>query len=141
MRLRTNSPFSIILILISTVSPLPRKLSCDNIKFELVFLNDNTNKQTYTYGEIFTLTSVIAPSPLFTGPVDAVIGEYDYIFAQGNANYPSDLAALVQPALFPNASNGSQSYVVPGAGHAINLHYAAGLMFDQVQGFVKDNGF
>jgi len=127
--------------LMSTVSPLPQKLSSDNIKFELVFLNDNANKQTYTYGEIFTLTSVIAPSPLFTGPVDAVIGEYDYIFAQGNANYPSDQAALVQPALFPNASNGSQSYVVPGAGHAINLHYAAGLMFDQVQGFVKDNGF
>jgi hypothetical protein len=112
-----------------------------NINFETVFLKDDANKQTYTYGEIFTLTSVIAPSPLFTGPVDAVIGEFDYIFAQGNANYPSDQAALVQPALFPNASKGSQSYIVPGAGHAINLHYAAEQMFNQVQGFVKDNEF
>ncbi len=70
-----------------------------------------------------------------------MIGEFDWIFAQGNANYPSNQAALVQPALFPNASKGSQSYVVPGAGHAINLHYEAGLMFDQVQGFVKENRF
>lgn len=106
-----------------------------------VFLNDDTNKQTYTFGEIFTLTSVIAPSPSFTGPIDAVIGEFDYIFTQGNANYPSNQAALVQLVLFPNASKGSQSYVVPGTGHAINLHYNAGLMFDQVQKFVKANGF
>ncbi len=73
--------------------------------------------------------------------MDAVIGEFDYIFAQGNAYYPKNQAALVQPILFPNASKGSQSYVVPGAGHAINLHYEAKLMFDQVQAFVKDNGF
>jgi hypothetical protein len=92
-----------------------------------------------TYGEIFTLLSDITPNS-FAGPVDAV-GEFDWIFTQGNAYYPSNQAALVQPALFPNASKGSQSYVVPGAGHAINLHYAAGLMFDQVQGFVKSNGF
>lgn len=107
---------------------------------EAVFLKDDASKQTYTYGEIFTLTSVIAPST-FTGPVDAVLGEFDYIFAQGNAYYETDQAALVQPRLFPNASKGSQSYIVPGAGHAINLHYAATQMFDQVQAFVKDNGF
>ena len=86
------------------------------------------------------MTSVIAPSS-FTGPVDAVVGEFDYIFTQGNAYYPSNQAALVQPILFPNASKGSQSYVVAGAGHAINLHYEAGLMFDQVQGFVRANDF
>ncbi|PMD34264.1 catalytic protein [Hyaloscypha variabilis F] len=111
-----------------------------------IFLKDDASKQTYTYGEVFTLTSVVAPSPAFTGPVDAVIGEFDYIFAQGNASYsekyyPANQAQLVQPALFPNASNGSQSYIVPGAGHAINLHYSAGQMFNQIQAFVKKNGF
>jgi hypothetical protein len=70
-----------------------------------------------------------------------MVGEFDWIFTKGNAYYPTDAAALVQPILFPNASAGSQSYVVPGAGHAINLHYAAGAMFEQVQGFVKSNGF
>jgi pimeloyl-ACP methyl ester carboxylesterase len=105
-----------------------------------VFLKDDASKQTYTFGEIFTLTSVIAPST-FTGPVDAVLGEFDWIFTQGNAHYKVDQAALVQPGLFPNASKGSQSYIVPGAGHAINLHFAATQMFDQVQAFVKTNGF
>lgn len=112
-----------------------------NTNLKVVFVKNDASKQTYTYGEIFTLTSVIAPSPLFTGPVDVVLGEFDYIFAQGNAYYPSNQAALVQPVLFPNASNCSQSYVVPGAGHALNLHYAAAQMFDQIQRFVKDNGF
>jgi pimeloyl-ACP methyl ester carboxylesterase len=108
---------------------------------EAVFLSDDANKQTFTYGEVFTITSAIAPSLLFKGPVDVVIGEFDFIFAQGNAYYPVNQAALVQPALFPNASKGSQSYVVPGVGHAINLHHAAEKIFDQVQKFVKDNGF
>jgi hypothetical protein len=126
----------------SIASPLPRKQPVfRSTNLEIVFLSADANKQTYTFGEIFTLTSVVAPSSAFTGPVDAVIGEFDFIFAQGNASFPSDQAALVQPALFPNASKGSQSYVVPGAGHAINLHDTADLMFHQVQGFVKDNGF
>jgi hypothetical protein len=104
-------------------------------------LKDDASKQTFTFGEIFTLASPIAPSPSFTGPVDVALGEFDYIFAQGNANYPTDQAALVQPVLFPNAIKGSQSYIVPGAGHAINLHFSATQMYDQVQAFVKNNGF
>jgi hypothetical protein len=108
---------------------------------KIVFLEDDASKQTYTFGEAFTLASPIAPSPSFTGPVDVALGEFDYIFAQGNALYPTDQAALVQPVLFPNASKGSQSYIVPGAGHAINLHFSGVQMFDQVQGFVKSNGF
>jgi hypothetical protein len=70
-----------------------------------------------------------------------VLGEFDYIFTQGNSYYPRNQVALVQPALFPNASQGSQSYIVPGVGHVINLHYAVGLMFDRVQGLVETNQF
>ncbi|KUJ13838.1 catalytic protein [Mollisia scopiformis] len=107
-----------------------------------LFLNADTHKQTFTLGEFFTLTSIIAPSPNFTGPVDAVIGEFDFIFAQGNASYPTDQAALVQPALFPGARReGSRSLIVGGAGHAINLHFEAQEMFGHVQGFVGGNGF
>jgi len=106
----------------------------------VVFLADDATKQTFTFGEFFTLGSVVAPST-FTGPVFTVLGEFDYIFAQGNAYYPSDLSVLVQPALFPDASKGSKAYIVPGAGHAINLHFQAGLAFNQIQEFVKDNGF
>jgi pimeloyl-ACP methyl ester carboxylesterase len=123
-----------------SASPKPQPAAI-NIHFELVFHKVHAHRQTYTYGEIFTLTAVIAPSPLFTGPVDVVLGEYDFIFAQGNAYYPSNQAALVQPVLFPKAAGGSRSYIVPGAGHALNLHHAAQSVFNQVQHFVINNKF
>ena len=78
---------------------------------------------------------------MFTEPVDVVLGEHDWIFAQGNAYYPENQAAMVEPRLFPAASKGSQSYVVLGAGHAINVHYAAEMAFNQIQDFIKHNGF
>jgi hypothetical protein len=39
---------------------------------DIVFLSDNANKQTFTYGELFTLTSVIAQKS-YEG-VGAVLG-------------------------------------------------------------------
>lgn len=111
------------------------------LKLSIVFITADAGKETYTFGELFTLTSLIAPNPAFTGPVDVVLGEFDWIFALGNAKYPTDQAALVTPLLFPSASKGSRSWIVPDTGHALNLHYRAGLQFDQIQRFVKDNGF
>jgi hypothetical protein len=73
--------------------------------------------------------------------MDVALGDFDYIFSRGNGNYPTDQAALVQPVLFPNASKGSQSYIFPGAANSINLHISATQMHDQVQAFVKNNGF
>lgn len=106
-----------------------------------VFQTADAAKQTFTFGEVFTLASVVRPSPSFTGPVDVVIGEWDFPFSHGNANYPTNQAVMVQPALFPNANNGSRSLIVKDAGHIVNLHYNAPLLFNQVQQFVKDNGF
>jgi hypothetical protein len=105
---------------------------------EIVYLKDDTSKQTFTFGEICTLVLPIAPSPSFTGPVDVAHGEFDRIFAQGNASHPTDHAALVQSVLFRNVGKESQRYLVPGTGHAINLHFSA---YHQVQVFVKNNGF
>ncbi|KAK9316491.1 catalytic protein [Lipomyces starkeyi] len=106
-----------------------------------IFAQDESTKQTVTFGEIFTLTKPIMPSECFTGPVDVVIGEYDMIFCQANCTEPSDQSVMVQPALYPAASNGSQAYIVRGAGHAINLHLGANKAFVQIQNFVKVNGF
>lgn len=69
-----------------------------------------------------------------------MLGEFDFIFAQGNATFPTDQAALVQPALFPNANKHSTSLIVKGAGHALNLHFGAEEMFGEIMSFVKSSG-
>ena len=63
------------------------------------------------------------------------------IFCGADCTQPSDQSALVQPTLFPSASNGYQSYLVPGTGHGINAHYSAPQAFQQIQKFVVSNGF
>ncbi|KAK9343381.1 catalytic protein [Lipomyces starkeyi] len=102
---------------------------------------DEATKQTLTIGEAFTLTSPIMPAQGFTGPVDVVLGEYDMSFCQANCYVPGDQSLMVQPALYPAASNGSQAYIVRGVGHAINLHFEANNAFVHIQNFIKTNGF
>lgn len=89
---------------------------------------------------MFTIGSVVAPSPNFTGSVFNVLGEFDFIFTQGDALFPTNQAALVQPALFPNANNNSKSLIVKAAGHALNLHFEADEMFEKIMSFVKSIG-
>jgi len=88
-----------------------------------------------------TLANVVAPAPAFTGPIDVVNGENDFIFCQGECATPVDLTAQVQPQLFPAAAVGSQSFNVPGIGHAINAHYNATLAYKQMLAFLKTNNF
>lgn len=97
------------------------------------------SKQTVTFGELLTLAAIVAPASNFTGPVDVVNGAADWPFCMGNCSYPTDLAAAVAPMLYP-ASNTSQSYLAPGAGHGVNLHYAAGEAYQQIQTFLRSAG-
>jgi len=107
-----------------------------------VFNSDESKKQTFTFGEIFTLTGPVKPATQFTGPVDVVNGMNDFIFCQSDCNVPSDQSAAVQPALYPAANTtGSQSFQIPGVGHAINLHNAAPSAFAHTLKFVASNGF
>jgi len=82
-----------------------------------LFNSLDSQKQTFTLGEFFTLTSPIAPASEFTGPVDVVNGQNDFIFCQSDCSYPTDQGAIVLSALFPAAKAGSTSYLVPGTGH------------------------
>ncbi|MCJ1238050.1 hypothetical protein MMC14_006038 [Varicellaria rhodocarpa] len=97
------------------------------------------NKSTNTFGELLTLGNIVAPSPLFTGPVDVVNGENDFVFCGGKCALPTDKTAAVIPFFYPAAAKGSQSYSVPNTGHSINAHTAAPKAFDQMLGFLKTN--
>lgn len=105
------------------------------------FSSLDSKKQTFTFGDIFTLSGPVAPATAFTGPVDIVNGQNDFIFCGSDCEYPSDLGAAVLPALFPAAGSGSTSYLVPGTGHGINAHTTAPQAYAQMLSFVKTAGF
>lgn len=96
-------------------------------------------KQTVTYGELITLGNVIAPAASFTGPIDVVNGDSDFPFCDGTCT--EALNAQVRAALYPAASDGSDSYIAPQAAHGLNLHYSANTAYSQIQNFVSSNGF
>ena len=99
------------------------------------------SKQTLTLGELLTLGPVIGRATNFTGPVAVVDGESDWMLCLGNCTVPTDLAGAVLPNLYPNASKGSESYLVPLSGHAVNLHYGAQVAFEHIMEFVRKSGF
>lgn len=96
-------------------------------------------KQTFTIGEFFTVGSVEAVASNFTGPIDVVDGENDLPFCEGNCLLPMNQAAAVKAALYPAASEGSEYYIAAGAGHGLNLHYAAPAAYSQIMSFLKKN--
>ena len=75
------------------------------------------------------------------GPADFVAGEFDYQDCGESCLLPNDQAVVAKQREFPKAGPGSQTFVVPGAGHNINGHRGAPRAFDQAIGFLKANGF
>ncbi|KAI9645956.1 hypothetical protein NHQ30_005393 [Ciborinia camelliae] len=105
------------------------------------FKHQVAQKQTYTIGQQFTLPAIYSPAPKFKGPVDVVIGKYDFPFCQGICDHHIDLAAATIPVLYPAAHSKSESFIVPNCGHLINAHYEADAQFDQINDFLDKNGF
>jgi pimeloyl-ACP methyl ester carboxylesterase len=109
--------------------------------FDQALLNTaEATKQTFSVGEILTQGSIDMRSTKFTGPIDVVDGENDLPFCQGNCLLPENQAAAVKDILYPAASNGSDYYIAEGAGHGLNLHYAAPKAYEHIQNFIMKNG-
>lgn len=99
----------------------------------------DATKQTVTFGEYFTQGAVGGPAPDYTGPVAVVNGDADLPFCYGNCSYPTNLAAAVQPAVYPNAAKFA-SYLAPSTGHGLNLHYTAEAAYEFIQNFLASSG-
>lgn len=89
-------------------------------------------------GELLTFNSVIAPQPTYTGPVDVVLGQQDYVFCLANCSYPADQAQTFISALFP-ASRSKGTFLQPESGHLIAQHYNAQAGFSHSLQFLKSN--
>lgn len=70
-----------------------------------------------------------------------VLPLYDFPFCGGDCSFPTDQAAAVKPALYPNATASSQSLLVERAGHNLNAHFGAHAAYAQINSFLKTNGF
>ncbi|KAK4542509.1 hypothetical protein LTR36_006761 [Oleoguttula mirabilis] len=98
-------------------------------------------KATATLGELLTTTVVIAGAPDYTKPLAVVNGAEDLPFCFGNCSYPSNKAAIVQLALYPNVSASCfGTYLAPDTGHGLNLHYGAVGAYEYIQTFLKEHG-
>ena len=105
----------------------------------LVFQRQFDTRQTTIFGELLTFGSTVGPRPNFTGPVDVVLGQYDYIFCTGNCSYPTNQAQTFVNALFP-ASLKKGTYLQPDSGHLVAQHYTANQGFAHSLNFLKSSG-
>ncbi|KAL8897927.1 MAG: hypothetical protein Q9207_006958 [Kuettlingeria erythrocarpa] len=104
-----------------------------------IFQRQFETRQTTVFGELLTFGTVVAPQPNFTGPVDVVLGQYDFPFCTGNCSHPADQAQTFVSALFP-ASRSKGAYLQPRAGHLVAQHYTAAQGFAHSVKFLKDSG-
>jgi hypothetical protein len=84
--------------------------------FDVAILNlAEATKGTVTFGELFSLESVIAPASNFTSSVAVVNGAEDLPFCTGNCSYPTNLAQAVFSTLYP-AAKITGAYLAPLTG-------------------------
>ncbi|KAF2437709.1 hypothetical protein P171DRAFT_425178 [Karstenula rhodostoma CBS 690.94] len=103
-----------------------------------IFRKQFDTRQTTVFGELLTFSSVVAPQPAYTGPVDVVLGQEDYVFCQANCSYPTDQAQTFVNALFP-ASRSKSTFLQPKSGHLMAQHYTARDGFEHSLQFLQSN--
>ncbi|KAL6250998.1 hypothetical protein RBB50_001206 [Rhinocladiella similis] len=99
--------------------------------------------QPVSLGELLTIGSAAAGISSFTGPVLVITGERDMPFCGGNclpptANGSLDLVAAVQE-VFPGTKH-FDAFVVPDAGHGLNLEYSHETTYQYISNFLVGNG-
>jgi len=107
--------------------------------FDPTILNlAEATKATVTLGELFTTGAVTTVASNYTRPIAVVNGAEDLPFCLGNCTYPTNLAAAVKLALYPNVPEGSfTAYLANTTGHGLNLHYSAVAAYTYIQDFLK----
>ncbi|KAK0564381.1 hypothetical protein OC861_004321 [Tilletia horrida] len=95
-----------------------------------------------TQGTFFSIGAIGAPAENYTGPVQVVLGEKDFIFAFENPySNGSDFATLAIEQLYPSAASGSIGSIIPATGHGINFHTTAPLAYNATFSWLNSTFF
>ncbi|KAL9940761.1 hypothetical protein V8E36_000249 [Tilletia maclaganii] len=100
-------------------------------------------EQPVTQGAFFSIGAIVAPAPNYTGPVQIVLGERDFVFAFSNPfSVPGpDLATAALQELYPQAAAGSVGTIIPATGHGLNYHTTASISFNATLSFLNQTLF
>lgn len=98
--------------------------------------------QPVTIGELLTIGGETGTPNTFPGPVFIITGERDVPYCGGNClapptGYPN--IPSTSKKYFPDASK-FEVYIVPGAGHGLNLEYTHPQTYGQINNFFLQNG-
>lgn len=99
--------------------------------------------QPVTPGEILTLAGSSAKPNSFAGPVLVVTGEHDTPYCGGDCYATGNPALASIPAasamFLPDAAP-FEAFIVPGAGHGLNLQYTHPITYSTILNFLAQNG-
>lgn len=99
--------------------------------------------QPVTPGELLTLTGSSAKPNTFAGPVLVITGEHDTPYCGGDCYATGSPALASIPAAsaqyIPNAAP-FEAFIVPGAGHGLNLQYTYPTTYGTILNFLAQNG-
>ena len=101
-----------------------------------------TTGQPVAVGELLTLLTAPATNS-FAGPVLVITGERDVPYCGGDCYATGGGGGSIPAGVreyFPKASK-FEAYVVPGAGHGLNLQYSHAVTYDTILGFLGSVGF
>ncbi|KAI2779036.1 alpha/beta-hydrolase [Daldinia loculata] len=85
-------------------------------------------------GELLTIGSLTTTNNSFTGPVLVITGERDGAFCGGNC-YVSEPSIPEQTGKSFTNTSSFEAFVVPGAGHGLNLEYTAQATYAKILDF------
>lgn len=101
-------------------------------------LNRNT-EQPVTQGSLFTIGTVGGVADGFTGPVQVLTGQQDFIFTFNNPFVNgTSLAQQAATMLYPNSRNAT-AYTPGVTGHGINFHTTAKGSYREMLSFARAN--
>ncbi|KAK1817873.1 hypothetical protein LTR12_007744 [Friedmanniomyces endolithicus] len=95
--------------------------------------------QPVTVGELLTFGGETGSVNHFAGPVIIVTGERDTPYCGGNCYALSPSIPQLAFKTIPNAKN-PQAFIVPGAGHGLNLEYTHPVTYSTVNNYFVQNG-
>lgn len=94
-------------------------------------------RQTETTGEASSFEQAGSPAPGYKGPVQFVVGQYDYLVCGGDCTGTWKQSTLEY--LYPNASC-VDAHVQLGTGHGLTLHRGAREGYQVTLDWLKSNG-